>query len=180
MAPPRTSRTNIGPITLWPVNKKFQWTGQGLKFLKKFRFGLEWPPAASGPQKSTMNRIFGRFFPSFIKFHCNRTIFEVFFGSGGRGALWSLNKKWGFYICVSYHQISYSLARVYPTLSRIGSKLAPHRPQTGPNSAPTWFQIGPKSAPNWPHIGPKFALNRAHIGSISAQNSATWADRGTY
>ena len=98
--------------TLWPVNKKFQWTGQGLKFLKKFRFGLEWPPAASGPQKSTMNRIFGRIFPSFIKFHCNRTIFEVFFGSGGRGALWSLNKKWGFYICVSYHQISYSLARV--------------------------------------------------------------------
>ena len=80
------------------------------------RFGLEWPPAASGPQKSTMNRIFGRFFPSFIKFHCNRTIFEVFFGSGGRGALWSLNKKWGFYICVSYHQISYSLARVYGKL----------------------------------------------------------------
>ena len=51
--------------TLWPVNKKFQWTGQGLKFLKKFRFGLEWPPAASGPQKSTMNRIFGRIFSKF-------------------------------------------------------------------------------------------------------------------
>ena len=71
--------------TLWPVNKKFQWTGQGLKFLKKFRFGLEWPPAASGPQKSTMNRIFGRIFPSFIKFLCNLTIFEVFFRFGGSG-----------------------------------------------------------------------------------------------
>ena len=67
-----------GLLTLWPVNKKFQWTGQGLKFLKKFRFGLEWPPAASGPQTSTMNRIFGRIFPSFIKIHCNRTIFEEF------------------------------------------------------------------------------------------------------
>ena len=29
------------------------------------RFGLEWPPAASGPQKSTPNRIFGAMFNKF-------------------------------------------------------------------------------------------------------------------
>ena len=84
--PAREPKLEGCSATLWPVTKKFQWTGQGIKFLKKFRFGLEWPPAASGPQTSTMNRIFGRLFSSFIKFHCNRTIFDPFFGSGGRGA----------------------------------------------------------------------------------------------
>ena len=50
------------------------------------RFGLEWPRAASGPKKSTINRICGRIFSSFIKFYCNRTMFDPCLGSGGRGA----------------------------------------------------------------------------------------------
>ena len=47
------------------------------------RFGLEWPPAASGPPESCPNRYLDGFFPSFIKFHCNRTIFRGVFRFGG-------------------------------------------------------------------------------------------------
>ena len=71
---------------IW-VNYSIHGPRPGRRYRKKIpRFGLEWPPAASGPPESCPNRYWDGFFPSFIKFHCNRTIFEVFFRSGGRGA----------------------------------------------------------------------------------------------
>ena len=93
-APPGPARPGVqgGPGAGMPprsswVNYSRHGPRPGRRYRKKIpRFGLEWPPAASGPPESCPNRYLDDFFPSFIKFHCNRTIFEVFFRSGGRGA----------------------------------------------------------------------------------------------